>query len=254
MEVTVIRRWLCACVWSLVGAGCFTDAPVDGQNMIGQTAGDGCREGSSGCECYGNGTCDAGLSCAEGADVCVPTGCEPGTEHCVCGEGSACDDELECNGVVCETPGESSTTDPMMSSSSPITSSDSDDDDSTTDTTTTEPDTDSSASVADTSSSSSSSSTTATLEDCGELGCNACTECVVDPGQPCADLAETCEGLAGCWTAAVCLRDCGVTGICGACCEGLDGDAAAAAAALTTCRSDECITACGGWSQGNCTP
>lgn len=248
----MIRRWLCACVWSLVGAGCFTDAPVDGPNMIGQTAGDGCREGSSGCECYGNDTCDAGLRCAEGADVCVPTGCEPGTEHCVCGEGSACEGELECDGSVCEMPGESTSasTDPTMSSTLPITSSESGDGDTTTDTTTTDPDTDSSAS-AETSSTSSTSSTTSTLEDCGQLGCNACTDCVVEEGQPCADEQAACDALEGCMIAAGCLLDCSVTGICGACCSGLTMEVAEAASALNTCTGDNCSGTCD-WTPNDC--
>ncbi len=53
-----------------------------------------CPEGSSGCPCYGNGTCDSALECVDGA--CLDPGCVEGTEDCPCYANGTCNAELEC--------------------------------------------------------------------------------------------------------------------------------------------------------------
>ena len=60
-----------------------------------------CPDGSEGCPCYANGTCDSvdgvPMSCVD--NVCVVESCEPGTLNCECGTG--CADGLICSDDVC---------------------------------------------------------------------------------------------------------------------------------------------------------
>jgi hypothetical protein len=258
VKVAVLRRWLRASVWALVVTGCFTDVPADGPMMIGQTEGGGCVEGSSGCPCYGNDTCDAGLTCAEGPNVCVPTGCEPGTAACVCDDGFVCDTGLDCEGSVCVVPGESTSvsSDPTMSTSMPITSTTSDDDDSTTADVTTEPDsTDTSVSASMSMSEVSTVTETGEPEDCAALDCAECVPCVEDEGQQCHSLWQQCYDTADCIQAAACMRECSLGGSClDNCCEGLLGSTADLATMLHECRRDECYGpgACSDWEIPQC--
>lgn len=252
MNLAVIRCWLCASVWALVVTGCFTDVPADGPMMIGQTEGGGCVEGASGCPCYGNDTCDPGLTCAKGPNVCVPTGCQPGTAACVCDDGFVCDNGLECEGSVCVVPGESTSSDPTMSTSTPSTSTTIDDDDSTTVSVVTESET---SETASTTLMQETSTTTDTGEpvDCGMLGCQGCAACVLEDDQPCAAVGQTCAGLEGCPTVAACLANCTFIGVCDDCCEGAAPNVVAAALAVDSCRSDQCFGACGEWEDPTCT-
>lgn len=71
----------------------------------GMTSG-GCPDGSAGCPCYGNGTCDADLLCQ--GDICLPPGCTPGVEGCPCMDG-ACLGSLVCNNGLCEQPPDTGT-------------------------------------------------------------------------------------------------------------------------------------------------
>jgi hypothetical protein len=211
--------------------------------MIGQTEGDGCREGSLECECYGNDTCDPGLSCAEGADVCVPDGCVPGSRSCVCGDDFECDAGLACEGSVCVLPGDTtSSTNPSGTSSSSTTSTP--DDDSTSGGASTEPAT----SVSTTPNEGSSS--TGDLEECGGLSCAACSgDCVVAQGQPCHDEWLACENEGNCPTVAGCMYNCSVRGSClDPCCDGVPENVLGPAQALHTCLGNTC--AAGG---GPCT-
>lgn len=71
-----------------------------------------CPDGSAGCPCYGNSTCDADLVCSP-AGICQPEDCPEGTQGCPCYGNASCNAGLECSDAnVCEpTSSESSTTD-----------------------------------------------------------------------------------------------------------------------------------------------
>ena len=90
-------------VWS---TGCFDDpAANDTSNDGSGTEGEACPDGSAGCACYGNGTCDADLECI--ADTCKLPECVPGSLNCDCYEG-VCFTGLLCMDGVCKPD------DPMM--------------------------------------------------------------------------------------------------------------------------------------------
>lgn len=88
--------------------GCFNDLPPAGTPTTA-TAGSGtrggtanvCTPGSVTCPCYGNGTCDAGLSCQTDLQLCIPIACSAGTNNCVC-DGGACAASLSCVGGLCQ--------------------------------------------------------------------------------------------------------------------------------------------------------
>ena len=60
-----------------------------------------CAQGSTGCPCYGNGTCDANLSCSA-SNVC--DSCPTRSEGCACATG-ACNSGLVCMANKCVTSG-----------------------------------------------------------------------------------------------------------------------------------------------------
>lgn len=74
----------------------------------------GCPEGSAGCDCYGNQSCDDDLVCADGK--CLPPGCAPGTENCTCDAGT-CGQGLQCNDGICRPRTGGTGTDGGMSTS-----------------------------------------------------------------------------------------------------------------------------------------
>ncbi len=71
---------------------CFAD-PVPSDTGSGET-GETCPEGSAGCPCYPNSTCDAELECMNG--TCFDPGCDEGTEDCPCYPNGTCNEGLEC--------------------------------------------------------------------------------------------------------------------------------------------------------------
>ena len=62
-----------------------------------------CDPGELGCDCYGNGTCDSGLTCV--ADECVE--CSEGALNCECYGNGTCDDGLVCAADTCVDEGTS---------------------------------------------------------------------------------------------------------------------------------------------------
>jgi hypothetical protein len=66
-----------------------------------------CDEGTHGCECYGNGTCNGGLMCVVEANVCVAEDCIPGKPLCTCVDGE-CLGGAMCENGVCFAPAGSS--------------------------------------------------------------------------------------------------------------------------------------------------
>ncbi|GEM_PF-4333451 len=79
------------------GAESGTDSTTQVTNETGT-----CPDGSVGCPCYGNGTCDLGLEC-QNDDVCLPPNCTPGSLGCECVRGE-CLGALVCDGTVCIEP------------------------------------------------------------------------------------------------------------------------------------------------------
>ena len=69
---------------------------------------DSCPEGSGGCACYGNGTCDGDLVCTNG--TCLPPGCTPGTADCPCVDGQCLGDLVCMDGLCGQADGTSTTT------------------------------------------------------------------------------------------------------------------------------------------------
>ncbi len=102
-------------VFAAALGGCFEDAPplAGSTSSIDNTASSGggdCVEGSAGCPCYGNGSCDAELQCEPQVQVCIPVDCMPGTEGCSC-DGGECGAGLECAQGLCGEPVETSSGD-----------------------------------------------------------------------------------------------------------------------------------------------
>jgi hypothetical protein len=75
--------------------GCFKESSSSDDD------GNSCPDGSEGCDCYGNGTCDNGLECVEGK--CFEPDCIPGEELCRCNDG-LCLGDLVCVDGVCRPP------------------------------------------------------------------------------------------------------------------------------------------------------
>lgn len=111
--VRKLGRPTIACAAIMV-AGCFTDVPSTSTTAdtsttaasattaadLGGSAGTSCTPGSVTCPCYGNGTCDAGLSCQVDLQLCIPTACSPGENRCVC-DGGGCAAPLLCVDGLC---------------------------------------------------------------------------------------------------------------------------------------------------------
>jgi hypothetical protein len=60
-----------------------------------------CVDGKDGCGCLANATCDAGLACV--GDLCEP--CPEGSDGCACVGGTTCDGALACQNGFCVTVG-----------------------------------------------------------------------------------------------------------------------------------------------------
>jgi hypothetical protein len=93
-----------------LSVGCFDDPGANTSNTTnaenGSETGDGaCPDGSAGCDCYGNGTCDTDLECIDG--TCKLPECLPGSLNCDCYEG-VCLSGLVCMDGLCKPE------DPMM--------------------------------------------------------------------------------------------------------------------------------------------
>lgn len=103
-----LRHALAVLALSLFAStGCFDDpAANDTNNDDGSgSEGEACPDGSAGCACYGNSTCDSGLECIAG--TCKLPECVPGSLNCDCYEG-VCFTGLLCMDGVCKPD------DPMM--------------------------------------------------------------------------------------------------------------------------------------------
>lgn len=246
------RLALVAALW--LGPACFTEPGID-PPVTDDTGGPSCMQGSAGCECYGNGTCDQGLTCETDLQRCIPENCTPGEDACVCAEGQ-CDAPSECNSGICESPG----ADDGVDDGGPGTSG-----------TTTAGDGSSATSVSADDTSTSEPSTTGDPDSttgpgpeetsdsggpvCDAAGgeCEPCFDCVDAPGSTCEDAHDACLGISGCMTAVSCLTDCGLDGICfDPCCEGLDNTQVAAINALLLCRTDHCTSSCGRFEIPTC--
>lgn len=93
----------------LLLAGCPDEQPPATNQSPGttnnQTNGETpCPEGSQGCACYANNTCDGALTCE--ANVCVESTCPQGSESCLCYGNDTCDGELTCELGRCRVPEE----------------------------------------------------------------------------------------------------------------------------------------------------
>ncbi len=92
----------------------------------------GCVEGVAGCPCYGNGTCNEGLVCAED-QICEPSDCSDGAAGCPCYGNGTCDAGSICNASnLCEPAGVDDTTTTEESTTDDSSSSESDSSESTT--------------------------------------------------------------------------------------------------------------------------
>jgi hypothetical protein len=80
-----------------LSTGCFDDPNV-GQTNTSETGG-ACPDGSAGCDCYGNSTCDAELLCEDG--TCKLPECVDGSLNCDCYQGE-CFAGLLCTDGTCK--------------------------------------------------------------------------------------------------------------------------------------------------------
>jgi hypothetical protein len=102
-----IRHSFAALALSLVtcSTGCFDDpaandtSTTNSEDSASGTDGGACPDGSAGCACYGNDTCDAELECIGG--TCKLPECVPGSLNCDCYEG-VCLTGLLCMEGVCK--------------------------------------------------------------------------------------------------------------------------------------------------------
>lgn len=105
-----------ALVLLAIVAACF--APDDNRGTSPATLGTtdastttgACPDGTLGCSCYGNGTCDEGLACDASTQICTMPGCSPGAPGCACVEG-VCLEGLDCVDGTCVDQGATSATD-----------------------------------------------------------------------------------------------------------------------------------------------
>ena len=79
-----------------LGAGCFND-PRAGETNSGETG--GCPDGTAGCACYGNNTCNTDLLCEDG--ICKLPECVAGSLNCDCYQGE-CFSALVCTEGICK--------------------------------------------------------------------------------------------------------------------------------------------------------
>ncbi|HET6584090.1 MAG TPA: hypothetical protein VFG69_11590 [Nannocystaceae bacterium] len=218
-------------------AACFVDPPpavaTDG------TTGDECVSGQQGCECFGNGSCEAGLECNPDVHLCIPERCMPGDLACVCANGD-CVPPYVCTGSLCmpmSTVSETSDGSADTSGGSMPTSGVS----AETSTSSTDSGLDSTSSAGG----SSSDGDPTGVQQCDEQDCPACVDCV--DTQACAPEVAACDAVNGCATAVECLIQCGVYLDClDPCCPGLTAEQIAVVNDLVLCKSDECVATCEG--------
>ena len=91
---------------SMTVAACFSDGPLVSDESGGSTTtGEPvCNAGAVTCPCYGNGTCDAGLTCQPDVVLCIPEDCTPGTLNCTCDQGGCVAAGTECIDGLCQEP------------------------------------------------------------------------------------------------------------------------------------------------------
>lgn len=235
-------RHLVPCLVLLV-AGCFSEPTVvDVDDGTSTGSHGGCSEGVLGCACYGNGTCDAGLSCDAGISVCIPTACTPGTRACTCDDGQ-CDAPLSCEGGLCR--------DASHSTVDGSSSDDAGDGSSAGDSTGTS----SSGGVDGTEDGTPDDSGGSEGPDpgCDAMACDDCFACSEEPGGGCVEAHAGCADTPGCASAVACLSECGLTGVCFEnCCAGLDAAQLVAVDAVMFCRKDACIGACAAYELPTC--
>lgn len=207
-------------LWRLTvpfATACFTEgAQLDGP---GDPA---CPNGTRGCPCFADESCDDGLSCSMGA--CVMPGCTPGELACNCHDGSMCFNPLVCEGNACHEPADATGTGEASGTTA-----------ATTTPGTTEP--------ASTGADETRGASTGMGDCVGEPDCAACRACAavgpcLDEFGACADDA-TCTALLACVDACgesdpSCLMDCSLAHEAGI----------ALFMALATCRNCECSAAC----------
>src|SRR5262245_33961470 len=87
-----------------LSSGCFED-PNAGTtasttaSSSSETGGAACPDGSAGCDCYGNNTCDGELVCEDG--TCKLEECVAGSLNCDCYQGE-CFAGLTCQDDICK--------------------------------------------------------------------------------------------------------------------------------------------------------
>ena len=85
-----------------LSTGCFDDPNAGETNATASSAGEtgeACPDGSAGCDCYGNSTCDAELLCEDG--TCKLPECVAGSLNCDCYNGE-CFSGLLCMDGTCK--------------------------------------------------------------------------------------------------------------------------------------------------------
>jgi hypothetical protein len=86
----------------VLATGCFEDPNAGQTNTAASSSETGepaCPDGSAGCDCYGNNTCDAELLCEDG--TCKLPECVPGSLNCDCYQGE-CFAGLVCTDGTCK--------------------------------------------------------------------------------------------------------------------------------------------------------
>jgi hypothetical protein len=237
--MSMLGRWSLPALALFAGGGvlgCFKDGGAN------DDAG-GCNEGSMGCACYGNGTCDSPLECRD--DVCVPDGCDAGALDCVCLDGQ-CVGGLACVDGTCQ-PDDAETGEASADGTDDTESETTDDpttgpDDTSTTDPTTGPD-DTSTTEPSTTDMTSSTETDTGPGDCDALGdCRDCLDCVgadvcEEQYQACAaddaclayvDCALACNGDSGCWSG----------------CKGIAPNTYSLGDAWVQCGCDPCAESC----------
>ncbi len=87
----MVHRWTLGLL-AVFSLGCFSDIEQPPTT---------CPDGSSGCACYGNGTCDASLLCNPDNN-CVSEDCLDGQVECPCYGNGTCDAGLMCTHSICQ--------------------------------------------------------------------------------------------------------------------------------------------------------
>jgi hypothetical protein len=88
---------------ALAAAGCRSGFDASEESGGESDTGTPCPEGSPGCPCYGNSSCDGELVCTGG--YCLDPDCTEGTENCPCYPNSTCNGDLVCEpSGICKPP------------------------------------------------------------------------------------------------------------------------------------------------------